>query len=212
MNYSYRTQDKKKSALALSIAVGLHLLLIYALINGLGRRMIDVVRGPMETKIIVETKPPVTPPPPVQPRLVTPPPPFIPVPVVEITPPTEPTHAITAPPTAAPPAPAAFTPPTPWVPAPAVADTDVSEVPIGGGAPVYPEQMQDAGRAGSALVECQVGTDGKTSDCVLLSSKGGDAFGQSALNFARSEVYRPATHNGVAVVKRRRWQLNFSTN
>jgi len=209
-SYAQR-RDPKKTALGIAIAVVLHLLLIYALINGLGTRMIDVIKGPLETQVIPPPKPEVTPPPPPPAvRLMTPPPPYIPPPVVEITTPTPVSNAITAAPSPKPPAPVPFTPaPAPVAAAP---DTDVSEQPIGGGAPVYPQEMLDDERQGSALVECTVGTDGKTSNCQLINSKGGEAFGVSALQFAQTQTYRPAMHNGVAIEKRKRWNLVFSLN
>src|SRR5256885_4487152 len=58
-----------------------HVLLIYALVHGLARKIVEVVRAPLETKIIEEVKRPPQeqpPPPPPPPKLATPPPPFIP--------------------------------------------------------------------------------------------------------------------------------------
>lgn len=63
----------------------LHVLLVYALINGLARKIVEVVKAPLETKIIEEIKPPPDkPPPPPPPRLKTPPPPYIPPPEVQV--------------------------------------------------------------------------------------------------------------------------------
>jgi len=211
MNYLAQKRDPKRTAIGIGIAVLLHLLLIYALINGLGTRMIDVIKGPLETQIIPQTKPQAAPPPPPPAvRLVTPPPPYIPPPVVEVAPPPAVSNAISVAPSPAPPVPVPFTPAP--APAAAVPDTDVSEQPIGGGAPVYPQEMLDDERQGSALVECTVGTNGRTSGCQLISSKGGEAFGVSALQFAQTQTYRPAMHNGVAIEKRKRWNLEFTLN
>ncbi|MCX7173273.1 MAG: energy transducer TonB, partial [Proteobacteria bacterium] len=55
--------------------VALHVLLVYGLINGLARKIVEVVSQPLETKIIEELKPPPDkPPPPPPPKLATPPP------------------------------------------------------------------------------------------------------------------------------------------
>src|SRR6188472_1590974 len=95
-----------------------HLLLGWALVTGLARKVVDVIKAPIETKIIEEIKkpPPDTPPPP-PPKLAAPPPPFIPPPEINIQVPTV-TQAPTIttvtterpvappPPVAAPPAPA----------------------------------------------------------------------------------------------------------
>ncbi len=55
------------------------------MVNGLARRVIEVLKPPIETKIIEEVKkpPPETPPPP-PPKLQAPPPPFIPPPEINI--------------------------------------------------------------------------------------------------------------------------------
>src|SRR5438270_1057479 len=82
------------------VAVGIfHVLLIYALIQGLARKIVEVVRAPLETKIIEEVKrppPEQPPPPPPPPRLATPPPPFIPPPEVQIQVPVQLPPTITA--------------------------------------------------------------------------------------------------------------------
>src|SRR5437588_13074224 len=95
------------------VAVGIfHVLLIYALIHGLARKIVEVVRAPLETKIIEEVKrppPEQPPPPPPPPKLATPPPPFIPPPEVQVQVPVQPPPTITAvvatPPAVAPPPP-----------------------------------------------------------------------------------------------------------
>jgi len=63
-----------------------HALLGYALVNGLARKIVEVVTQPLETKIIEEIKPlpPDKPPPPPPPRLAAPPPPYIPPPEVQV--------------------------------------------------------------------------------------------------------------------------------
>lgn len=72
------------------VAVGLfHALLVYALVHGLARRIVEVVRPPIEARIIEEVKPlpPEKPPPPLPrplSRLAAPPLPFIPPPEVPV--------------------------------------------------------------------------------------------------------------------------------
>ncbi|MEO7057307.1 MAG: energy transducer TonB [Caldimonas sp.] len=99
-----------------------HVLLVYALITGLAKKVIDVVRAPIETKVIEEVKKPPPPPEvvvPPPPKLEAPPPPFIPPPEIQIaTPPPAPTIVATTP--TPPPAPVAIAPaPPPIVAAPA---------------------------------------------------------------------------------------------
>jgi protein TonB len=70
----------------LAIVVAFHVVLGYALVNGLARKIVQVVTQPLETKIIEETRPPPPdkPPPPPPPKLVAPPPPYIPPPEVQV--------------------------------------------------------------------------------------------------------------------------------
>ncbi|WP_118185526.1 energy transducer TonB [Paraburkholderia phosphatilytica] len=66
----------------------LHVVLIYALINGLATKVVQVIQHPIETKIIEPVKPPPPPPlPPVTlppPKFAPPPPPFVPPPEVPV--------------------------------------------------------------------------------------------------------------------------------
>ena len=77
--------DSGRRLTGLMVVTALHILLVYGLINGLARKIVEVVSQPLETKIIEELKPPDDkPPPPPPPKLNTPPPPFIPPPEVQV--------------------------------------------------------------------------------------------------------------------------------
>lgn len=72
---------------AFILVVGIHFLLIWAIVSGLAQKVVDKVVGPIETKVIEEVKPPPPPetlPPPPPPDLKAPPPPFVPVPEIAI--------------------------------------------------------------------------------------------------------------------------------
>ncbi len=70
---------------SIAIVVALHLAIGYALVTGLARRVVEVIKAPIETKIIEEIKkPPPDEPPPPPPKLQAPPPPFIPPPEINI--------------------------------------------------------------------------------------------------------------------------------
>ena len=85
MNYAERERNPVKHLPSIAMVVALHIVIGYALINGLARRVVEVLKQPLETKIIEEIKkpPPDTPPPP-PPKLAAPPPPFIPPPEINI--------------------------------------------------------------------------------------------------------------------------------
>jgi len=79
---SYAVQkDSSRRLAGLAVVITLHAALIYALVHGLARKIVEVVHQPLETKIIEEIKaPPPDKPPPPPPKLTTPPPPYIPRP------------------------------------------------------------------------------------------------------------------------------------
>jgi len=83
---SYAASRSSGSRLiGLGIVVVLHVGVLYALQSGLAKSVVEVIRGPIETKIIEEAPQPKeeTPPPP-PPDFDQPPPPFVPPPEVAI--------------------------------------------------------------------------------------------------------------------------------
>ena len=98
MSYAHpRSSSRRLTGLVVTVA--LHIVLLYALIHGLARKIVEIVVLPLETKIIEEIKRPPQeqqPPPPPPPKLATPPPPFIPPPEVQVQVPVQPPPTITA--------------------------------------------------------------------------------------------------------------------
>ena len=199
MDFTQQQKSPGRQLLGFAIVVLLHVGLIYALVTGLGTNIVEVIKAPIETKIIEEVKPPPpdVPPPPPPPKLAAPPPPYIPPPEIQIAQPPPPTPVATVA-VVAPPAPQA--PPVQRAaPAPAVPDSEVSARPISGGTPKYPPRMLDQGREGHVDVTCDVDTDGTTSNCSVTNVTGGQAFADSALEYVKTARYKPRILNGVAV-------------
>jgi len=125
VDYASQQRNPGKHPVGLIVVAVMHLALGYALVNGLGRKIVEVIKAPIETKIIEEVKPPPPPPPenlPPPPKLTAPPPSFVPPPEVQVaTPQVAPTITVTR--EAPPPAPVAIAPaPAPaQAPAPAAA-------------------------------------------------------------------------------------------
>src|SRR5689334_24035444 len=69
----------------LAAVLAIHVVIGYALVTGLARKVVEVIKAPLETRVIEEMKkpPPELPPPP-PPKLAAPPPPFIPPPEINI--------------------------------------------------------------------------------------------------------------------------------
>ena len=85
MDYAERERNPAKHLPSITMVVVLHIALGYALVTGLARKVVEVIKQPLETKIIEEIKkPPPDVPPPPPPKLAAPPPPFIPPPEINI--------------------------------------------------------------------------------------------------------------------------------
>ena len=89
MDFSERQQEPGKKFIGIGLVVLFHVLLVWALINGLATKIVHTIKNEVETKIIDEIKPPPPPPvdlpPPPPPKtLSAPPPPFIPPPEVQV--------------------------------------------------------------------------------------------------------------------------------
>ena len=121
MDYAQQQRNPGKHVVGLSVVVALHLLLGALLVYGLSRKVVEVIKAPIETKIIEEVKPPPPPPPPnlpPPPRAAPPPPSFVPPPEVQVAPPPTPAPTITTTPVAPPPAPVTIAPAPAPAPAP----------------------------------------------------------------------------------------------
>ena len=119
MDYAQQQRNPGKHMVGIGVVLALHLLLGWALINGLAQRLVDVIKAPIETKIIEETKPPPPPPPenlPPPPKFAPPPPAFVPPPEVNVNPPPTPAPSITVTTVAPPPTPVHVAPQEPPAP------------------------------------------------------------------------------------------------
>ena len=97
MDFAQQQRSPGRHLIGFGIVVALHVLLGWALVTGLAQRMIEVIKAPIETKIIEEVKPPEPPPPenlPPPPKFAPPPPSFVPPPEVNVAPPPTPDRKI----------------------------------------------------------------------------------------------------------------------
>ena len=114
MDFAEQQRNPGKHAFGLGVVLALHLLLGWAILNGLAQQLVEVIKSPLETKIIEEVKPPPPPPPenlPPPPKFAPPPPSFVPPPEVNVNAPSTPGPTITTTTVAPPPAPFTPTPP-----------------------------------------------------------------------------------------------------
>jgi protein TonB len=185
MDFSKRQADPRRVGIGFVIAF--HAFIVWALVSGLARKVVDVVRAPIETKVIEEIKKPPPPPEvvvPPPPKLEAPPPPYIPPPEVQIATPPPPAPTITAVTPTPPPAPVAIapvTPPAPPAPAPPpAAPAPPPVVTAGVVCSNYATKMSEASfpreaiklgiEKGDALVQFTLTASGEVKDIKALSA------------------------------------------
>ena len=176
MNYAQQQRNPTRHAAGITAVVLLHVLIIYALVTGLARTVVEVVKGPIDVKVIEEIikKPPpppeVVPPPP---KMAAPPPPFMPPPEINIAPPPTPGPAISAVTQEAPPGPQA----------PVIAKTEPAPAPAVRSARVvcpnyievmqaisYPREALKDSIEGEVVIEFTVTGSGQVKDTTIKSS------------------------------------------
>ena len=174
MNFSQQQADPRRHFAGISFVFLFHAFIVYALVTGLAKKVVDVVRAPIETKVIEEIKKPppppeiVVPPPPVLAAL---PPPFIPPPEVQIATPPPVQNTITAS-TPTPPAVVNITPVAPpAAPAPAAPPAPVSAAvvcsnfsAVMGDAAFPKEAIRQGLEKGEAVIQFTLGANGEVKD------------------------------------------------
>ena len=164
-------QDSSRRLTGLAFVVALHVLLVYALINGLAKKIIEEVQAPLETKIIEEVKkPPPDKSPPPPPKMTAPPPPFIPPVEVRID---------------APPSPSAITAVSAVKPA--------VEAPIQRPAPVGPS------RTPAVVLQFLIGADSSVIDSKIERSSGFRRLDEAAKRGLSLCKFKAGTEEGKAV-------------
>jgi protein TonB len=183
MDFRRQQRDPMRHMVGITFVVLLHALIIYALMTGLGRKMVEVIKKPLDAKIIEEIKAPPPPPPP--PKIVQQarpqaeaqpyvPPPDIPV---QSAPSDAPTiTAVTAEPPketyviAPPPPPAVVAPPAPPAPPKPAVRRIVSRV--SGDNPTYPREAIKAGvTKGRVVARIQIDEKGNVIDIQFTVSE-----------------------------------------
>ena len=173
MDYGQYQRSHTRQTSSIAVVVVMHLLLGYALVTGLARKVVEVIKAPIETKIIEEVKkPPPDAPPPPPPKLAAPPPPFIPPPEINIQAPVQVAPTITTVTTEKPPPappPQVYVPPAPVAPppAPAVRKEYKASYRV---EPTYPRQAISAGVTGKVIAWVRVAPNGTVTDVTIRES------------------------------------------
>ena len=167
MDYAQRERNPARHLPSITMVVVLHIALGYALVTGLARKVVEVIKAPIETKIIEELKkpPPDTPPPP-PPKLALPPPPFIPPPEINIQAPVQSAPTITTVTTTLPP-PAPPVAPVQAPPQPAIRKEYKASYRVD---PTYPRQAQKEGLGGRVIAWVHVAPNGSVTNVEIRQS------------------------------------------
>jgi protein TonB len=196
MNYAEAQRDPTKHLVGLSIVFALHVFIIYALITGLATKAIDVLKKPIETKLVEEIKPPPPPetPPPPPPKMQQPPPPFIPPPEVQIAIAAPAANTITAVTSTPPPPVAAIAPPAP-------AHVPVRVPPVYDPAhncrhPDYPAASRRAEETGTVTLRFLIDTEGHAVKGEVVKSSGHRRLDEAALSALGLCQFKPGTVDG----------------
>jgi periplasmic protein TonB len=178
------------------LIIALHAGMYYILNSGLSQHLVDVVLGPIETRMIEEAPDTDEPPPPPPPKIETPPP-FVPPPEVSIELPAETTQS-TAIQTVTNVRPTAPPPPVAQPTVPRTAPKSDSRRPLS--QPEYPPSSRRAGEAGTVILEVYVLETGRVGEARVKQSSGFPRLDEAAVReVKRSWRLVPGTENGKPV-------------
>lgn len=194
MDFSQREGNTSRKFGGIAFVIALHVVIVYALLTGLATKAIEVIKGPIETKVIEEVKPPPPdnlPPPPPPPKMVAPPPPFIPPPEIAVATPPSPNQIQAT---------TAVAPTTPFQPPQRNPNNTRTAAVINAQkcSPEYPSRAIRDELEGTSLVQFLIGTDGRVKQSRVEKSSGHKVLDDAAIAaFSRCQ-YTPATVDGVA--------------
>ena len=191
MDYAQQQRSFGRHAPSIMLVAALHLAVGYALVTGLARKVVEVIKAPIETKIIEEIKkpPPDTPPPP-PPKLAAPPPPFIPPPEINIQVPQAQvaptiTTVTTTPP---PPGPPPKAVPQVVAPQPVVRREYKAAYRVD---PVFPRQAQRDGISGRVIAHVVVQPNGNVTEVRIISAQPPRVFDREVIRALSQWRFNP---------------------
>ncbi len=209
MDYAQQQRNPTRHAFGLLVVIVAHILVIYALVTGLARKAVEVIKKPLETQIIEEIKPPPPPPPPPKKiEIPKPPPPetYVPPPDIPVmTAPTGPTITVVTPePPKAPPVIEAPKPPPPPPPPKPAVRRGIQR--IGGENPEFPKAAIRAGiEKGHVVARLNIDENGNVTDVTIVSADPPRHFDKEVIYALKTWKFRPEGEKYVGEV-----EINFS--
>ncbi|MBB6249591.1 energy transducer TonB [Nitrospirillum iridis] len=185
-------QSSNSRLIGLAATVLIQAGIVYALFTGLANKVVEVVKGPVETKIIEEIKPdtPPPPPPPPPPHVDIQPPPFVPPVEINIENPPPPVVAQTTstkPPVVIPPT-APVAPQAP--PAPASSPVKLDPASFSRYQPEYPSASSRLGEEGRVVFVVYCDSNGKVTDAKVVEGSGHDRLDEAVVRQAQRGVWK----------------------
>ena len=176
--YTYEHQDPSRRVKGVVIVVLVHALIGYALVSGMARTGLNMLKKPLEAVVIQEViiPPPPPPPPPKKiekmpeaPKVEAPPPPYVPPP--DVAPPVTSNAPVIQSVSTPPPAPAVIAPPPPPAPPPVAAGPRRTSIGLACPTQVPPEMPRKALQDGTeGVVKAQIHIKGgQIVDVTILS-------------------------------------------
>ncbi len=197
MSYAESQHQSGRKSLGAFFVVLLHLVTAYALVTGLARKAVEVIRGPIETKLIEELKklpPPDKPQPP--PKQKVEPPPFVPPSEVAVLAPVGVAPTITVTP------PVAASPSVEVAPAPPAVPKSVQRVaPVIDAAkscrkPEYPATSKRLEEEGLVMLRFMIDEGGKVVESRVETSSGYTRLDEAARAALSQCQFKPGTVDG----------------
>jgi len=212
--YTYSIDDpakNRKRMMAFALVVLIHVAFVYVLASGLGKKVVEVVMGPVETKLIEELPEEDEEPPPPPPEIETPPP-YVPPPEISIDIPVD-TSNTTAISNVTSERPVAAPPPI----APKPVEKKVVKVPPstqGKGAritqPEYPPSSRRAGEEGTVTLAVMVQENGRPGEVKVAKSSGFPKLDEAAVKeVQRNWRFVPGKEDGKPVAMWHTFAVTF---
>lgn len=205
---AYVQQNNSRRAMVLGVIIVFHLLLLYGLVTGLARKVVEVVAAPLQTDLIEEVKQEDKPPPPPPPQMERPPV-EVPPPEVSIDIPMDTSNTTAISDVTDRPQPAAPPPPPPPAAVNRVAPKlDVKRSPST--EDFYPPSARRAEIEGVSTVRACVAPDGKTSgEPSVTKSSGNSSLDEAAVKWAKRARWSAGTEDGKPVEMCSQFNVRF---
>ena len=209
MDFARQQRDPARHLIGITFVVLVHVIVIYALVTGLARKAVEVIKKPLTATIIEEIKTPPPPPPPPPPRKIVEPPKmqqtYVPPPDVPV--PTQTTEpVITSVTPTPPPEPVVIAPPAPPVveapPAPPKPAIRRGAVPIERVEPVYPrEAIKDNISNGKVVARLQVDEKGLVTSVTIVEANPRKVFDREVIRALSQWKFKPEGDRYIAEIE-----------